>query len=317
MRLWDNRGSLSLVFDLNAAACFIEVARHASFIEAARRLGMPASTLSRKVQRLEDELGVRLLERTTRHVRPTEAGDTFFRRAAAALDELERARIEVLDLGSELTGEIRVSFPPNHVEVVTQVMLEFQAVHPRVRLTGVATDRIVDMVREGFDVAIRVGRSPDDLGGKDFAIRRLLRYRHVLCASPAYLDEHGTPDTLEDLSHHRCIGWSNSAGPITWPLHGPGDERVVCHPNAVLRFNDYLAILDAACKGVGICELPSLFCHDELASATLIELLPAWRFAETSLYAVQPAVRLRRRVVEVFIQHCTTRLGARYQADRQ
>ena len=300
--------------DLNAAECFVEVARRESFTEAAERLGMQASTVSRKVRRLEEELGMRLLERTTRQVRPTEAGAAFVRRAAAAFEEIERARLEVLDLGGELAGEIRVSCPPNHVEVVTDTVLVFQSAHPRVRVSIVTSDRLVDMVRDGFDVAIRVGRNPEDLGGKDFVIRRLLRYRHVLCASPTYLEARGNPGSLQALRDHACIAWSNNAGPVTWPLYDRAGQREVCHPNVVLRCNDYLSMLHATRAGAGVCELPAIFCHQELASGALIELLPQWRFAQTSLYAVQPARRLRRRAVDSFTQHCVDHLGQRYRA---
>ncbi len=302
------------MFDFNSAACFVEVARQASFVEAARRLGMPASTLSRKVRRLEDALGVQLLERTTRQVRPTEAGATFVRRAAAAFDELRRARMEVLEVGSELAGEIRFSFPPNIAAVITKVVLGFQSKHPRVRIANLATDRLVDMVRDGFDLVIRVARNPDDLGGKDFVIRRLVRYRHVLCASPAYIEKYGAPDSLADLGNHQCVGWSNDTQPIAWTLYDHSGKRAVGHPNLVLRFNDYISIMSAAREGLGICEIPSLFCHQELADGVLRELLPAWRFAESSLYVVQPAGRLRRRVVEEFVQHCVAKLGESYQA---
>ncbi len=295
------------MIDLNAVAVFAKVTECGGFSRAGERLGMPVSTVSRKVSELETALGVRLLERSTRSLRLTEIGESYFLQCQRGLEELEAAKLVIEDRQQEVSGVLRLSVPPSVSEVLfVPIIAEFQRLYPMARVQVFVTERNVDMIADGVDLSIRVG----DLADSALSARRLLTYRHILLASPDYLERRGMPRAPDELAGHRLLTFGVLGRPVTWTFTRRA-ENVTVRVAPHLQINDYLAIQKATTEGLGIGELPAILCGPALRHGSLTPVMADWRCPRVDLSAIHIATRNMSRLVRLFMDHCAESLRRR------
>lgn len=241
------RGTIELAL----VPAFVEVVRQGSFTAAARALELPKSTVSRRVSRLEDELGVPLLVRTTRKLRLTEAGEAFFARVAPAVEQVEEAARLVAEQQDEPRGVLRITVPGD-VELMGTLLVRFIERYPEVRVEVLATGRKVDLVGERVDVAIRAGQLEDS----GLVARRLARVEFRLFASERYLERAGEPRSVDELAEHECVLFRPTDGVAYWTLFCPEGERRV-EVRGRFGADDLLYVRQAVYAGAGIGLLPS------------------------------------------------------------
>jgi DNA-binding transcriptional LysR family regulator len=280
--------------DLNRAATFVRVVEAGNFTRAAEAVGLPPSSISRSVAKLEAELGVTLLERTTRRVSLTEAGRAYFERAREALAGLAEATSLALDAAQEIHGVVRIALPVELAANAGSVFAPFLVEHPRIRLELTFTNRGAELVGDLVDIACAVGRLPDSA----LLTRRLGNATNKLYASPAYLERSGTPRKLADLARHSAIATRAIAGETRWELAGPtGSEHVDIEARIV--GDGYAFIADAAIAGLGIALLPTWIGDQAVAERTLVAVLPKYT-VEMPLHVLTHGGRhLPRRVALV------------------
>ena len=273
--------------DLNRVAIFVRVVEDGGFSAAARSLRLPKSSVSRAVSLLEEQLGARLLQRSTRRVRLTEAGTTFYERASRGLAGVEEAAAAVADLQGSLRGPIRVTAPVDAgVWVLAPLVARFVALHPGVHIDAVLTGRVVDLVAEGFDFALRAAPLRDTA----LVARKLTRIESALYAAPAYLARRGTPTGVVDLKTHDCILFRPDRGRATWTLLGSdGEESVeVTGPAAA---DDFSFVQRLVLMGTGIGLLPAFLCQEAVAGGGLLRLLPGHAGLGGWFHLVYPSAR--------------------------
>ncbi|MEP7044112.1 MAG: LysR family transcriptional regulator [Dokdonella sp.] len=282
---------------LGEIAAFVEVGRRLSFARAAEQLGTHVSGVSRAVAALETRLGVRLLQRTTRQVGLSEAGRTHLARCEALLAELQEAESATSALGGAPRGTLRVSAPSGlGLTHITPLLAGFLAAHPHLALDLHLSNRNVDLVEEGFDLAIRIGALHDSR----LAARRLGDSRRVLAASPTYLERHGEPDRPAELAAHACLVLDVGSLPERWVLQRQG-SRASVRANMRLRSNNALALLDACRDGAGIALLPHFVVATDITQGRLRHLLPAWAAADQGIFAIYPGNRFIPAKVRAFV----------------
>ncbi len=288
--------------ELSQIEAFIQVAECGSFSAAARQLGVPKSSVSRRVAALEETLGLTLVRRTTRHTSLTDEGAAYRREVAAAIAQLQQAHALVQQLRDEPGGTIRLTVPTESAQgVLGELFAEFSRLHPRLVLEIEATNRIVDLVTEGFDLGVR-GGTPKSSSLK---IRKLGSSPIKLMASPAYLAQYGTPKTIHELSRHRAVATS-SRGPARWSLAQDGRKHSVVLP-APVAVNDLRIARDAAVAGLGIVLLPEFIGMEQLAAGDLVEVLPGYGGAPSCFFLVYPPGPPPR--VRLLLDFLTERLG--------
>ncbi|MCH9000548.1 MAG: LysR family transcriptional regulator [Proteobacteria bacterium] len=299
--------------DLSAMAVFARVVEMESFSGAARALGLSKSAVSKRVGRLEDRMGLRLLNRTTRRLSLTEAGAAFYQGCRRVVAEAEAAERAVTRLASAPRGRLKVNAPMSFgVRHLAPALPDFMARYPELNVDLTLNDRVVDLVEEGFDLAIRIAR----LAESSLIARRLAPNRLVLCAAPSYLAAHGAPRAVEDLKGHECLLYSYQAAGDVWRLCGPGGERRLAVTGR-LRINNGDALLAAALGGLGVALLPCFICGQDLRAGRLIQVLPAWSGpADTAIAAVYPASRNLSPKVRVFVDFLTERFSGTPYWDR-
>ncbi|WP_437274465.1 LysR substrate-binding domain-containing protein [Sorangium sp. So ce375] len=288
---------------LDEMRAFLEVARRQSFSAAARALGLTSSSVSKQVARLEERLGAQLLRRTTRRVSLTEAGHLYAERAGRILSDIEEARRAVADLDGTPRGTLRISAPTVLGTIrVAPAVLACRAKYPELRIDLDLTDRIVDLVAERVDVAVRLAA---EISPASLVARRLADDLRVLCASPRYLRRHGTPRRLEDLADHDCI--TLNLEPVArWTLVGPEGERVI-PVSGTFRTSDTVTLRDAAVAGLGLANLPDYVVHDQLESGALRRVLPEYGASKRASFAVYAAPA--RAAVRVVVDALATAMG--------
>jgi DNA-binding transcriptional LysR family regulator len=301
--------------NLSDIAIFVRVVEAASFTQAADALGISQSVVSRSVTALETRLGVRLLNRTTRKLSLTEAGSDLYRRASQALAELEEAELEVTRYQAEPRGLLRVSAPTSfslmHLAPLVQ---PFLARNPGVRLNLQLDDRQVDIVDEGYDLAIRVSRLADS----QLVAQRLAPARQVVCGSPAYFAKHGVPERPEDLVHHDCIVYTYGQSPGKWRFQSrEGGEEVVVPVQGTLQTNNGIVERDAALEGLALCMLPTFYVGDELRSGALRAVLCDFPAVELGIYAVYPQRRNLSPKVRAYVDYLREQFGDEPYWDRE
>lgn len=283
---------------LDQIAAFAAVADGGGFAPAGRLLGRDASVIARRVDALEARLGVRLLSRSTRRVSLTEVGETYLRRVREILSELAAAEAEATEGAASPRGLLRISMPLTFAQRwVVPWLPAFLNRHPLIEVELHHADRYIDLVGEGFDLAIRLGELPDS----SLIVRRIASYDTVLCASPSYLAAHGTPERLEDLEHHRCLGVTL---PHLWPEWRlrRGDERASARVGGQMRFDDGGTMVLAAVHGAGIVLASQWSSGRELADGRLVRVLPEWRYdREGAVQIVMPQGRLVPAKTRLFI----------------
>lgn len=271
--------------ELEDIRAFIEVVEGSGFSEAARRLGVSKSIVSRRISRLEDDLGVRLLSRTTRGVAPTEAGLEFKLRGERILAELEEARDAVAQAGESIVGALRVAAPLSFLAVVAPLFAELAETHPRLKIEASYSDARVDIIAERFDCAIRIGSLPDS----SLVARRIAPIGGLLVASPAYLERRGRPATPADLADHELLIRTGLAQGEVWKLVKEGEGKEISVPlNGRFRADNGEALLQAAQAGLGIAGLPTFLLHEQIEDGRLEPVLPDYRFPPSGLYLVRP-----------------------------
>jgi DNA-binding transcriptional LysR family regulator len=273
--------------DLNRIAIFLRVIEAESFTRAASALGLPKSSVSRSVSRLEQDLGVRLVQRTTRKLRLTEAGELYFEQAKRAIAELEEANSAVADMGREARGLVRVTAPVDlGVAVLADAVAAFAKQHPAIRIELSLTARRVDLVEEKFDLAVRAGALADS----SLVARKVGESASGLFASPAYLKGKKRLKAGGDLTAHACVLFRARDGRAVWTLEGPDGTEEVPVTGAV-SVDDLSFVARAVIAGAGIGIIPMFIGADAVARGELVRVLPNYVFKGAPLHVVMPSAR--------------------------
>ncbi|MBW2526842.1 MAG: LysR family transcriptional regulator [Deltaproteobacteria bacterium] len=284
---------------------FVKVVDAGSFTGAARLLGLPRSTVSRRVARLEQRLGSRLLHRTTRRLGLTDLGTSYYERSAEGLERLEEAQALARAAQAEPRGQLRVTAPYDLGGHLATAVAEFVKAHPLVSIEAHLTQRMVDLVAEGFDIALRATSSLPD---SSLIARPVAGGEGQLFASPDYVRAHGSPTEPEELIDHTCIVLGPSRGATTWRLQGPSGP-VDVRLRGRLHTNEPTFARDAAASGAGIAYLPAFIAAAAARSGALHRVLPDYRSVESRLYVVYPTAQHLSAVVRTFRDHLLTHLG--------
>lgn len=282
--------------NLNNVKIFVVVAGKGSFSQAARELDMPVSSVSRKVSELEKELELRLLERSTRKLRLTDAGEQFFHFASRGLHELEMGMQAMQEKQQLLKGVLRVSLP-SHYEPCWGLLEAFTEKYPDIELVINATPSKLDLIDENIDVAMRVG----DIKTLSFVARKLFSYRHRVVAAQSFARGHGLPQRPEQLSEYACIFWGIPNSASVWQF---GEQMVAIEP--VVISNEFLFIKRLVSAGKGIAELPPFFCEQEIASGEFIELFSDTPLPEQDLYLLYPSRKQLSKLARAYIDFCVS-----------
>jgi len=282
--------------DLNALLIFAKVVEAASFSEAARRLRMPNSTVSRKIAELEDQLGVRLLERSTRQLRLTGIGAEVLEQAQKSAEVSDAVTSVITNQLSVVKGVLRLSAPPSIADsLMAPFVTAFQATYPEVHVHVLVTDRFVDPIAEGIDLIFRVGPLEDST----LIAKTILRYRHQLVASPDYLAKIKPPKKPDDLRHCRLLAFSLLHTQNNWTFQKGGKkEAITFHPH--LAMNDYAGLAAALVSGAGIGELPPIVAPSLLMKGKLVEVMPKWRLPTIDVSVVHLGNRHISRPLHLF-----------------
>jgi DNA-binding transcriptional LysR family regulator len=288
--------------DLNEIAVFTRVVQAGSFTAAARALGMPKSTVSRKVSDLEERLGARLLQRTTRRLSLTDAGRTYFDYGVRIVSELEAAESAVGSLQDKPRGLLRVTTGTN-ASWVGDIVVEFMKRNPEVQVELLATGRTVDLVDERFDVAIRAGTLADS----SLVARKLGNAAWFLVATPAYLKKHRRPRAPDDLKDHACLLFGTGAMTVELRLER-GDDTAHVAVSARLLVSDFDVLYMAAVGGLGIGLLPAFRCVEDLRTHRLERVLPEWAAPSIPVHVVYPTARHLSAKVKAFVEFVQRRM---------
>lgn len=293
--------------NLNDLAIFIEVAEKGSFIQAAQALGLPKTTVSRRIAALEAALGFGLFYRTTRQVILSPDGEKYLQACAPALKSLASAHEQLQSEKHEARGRLRLvsSFVIGN-DLLSPVLSGFHSTYPNIQLEVLLENRYVDLLKEEMDLALRVGPLPDS----SFIARKIAVFQYLLCASEAYLKQAGHPLTPEDLLYHRCLLTSSSRQAVSWHFETAAGEQRKVLLNSHFRCNHLALCLQLAQAGQGIALLPDFMARPHLQNGTLIPLLENWTCQSRTLYAVYPPQRQPPLPVRLFLDYLSQHLPA-------
>ncbi len=294
--------------DLNDLYYYVQVVDHGGFAPAGRALGMPKSKLSRRIAMLEERLGVRLIQRTTRSFGVTELGQAYYARCKAVLVEADAAQTVIESSHSEPCGTVRLSCPIALLHAhVGQMLVAFAAKFPSVNVELVGMNRRVDVVAEGLDIALRVRPLP--LQDSDLAMHVLGYAAQCLVASPSLLEQHGLPNSPADLASWPSLGYGPPVEGHVWTLLGPKGAQAAQHHTPRFVTTDMITLRHAAIAGIGVVQLPVMMVRDQLSNGTLIRLLPDWAPRREVIHAVFPSRRGIISSVRNLIDYLTERFG--------
>lgn len=281
---------------------FVAVVEAHGFSNAAKIIGRDPTILSRRVSQLENRLGVRLLSRTTRSVALTEVGTRYYGRVRALLDELDSASLEASNLASSPQGLLRVSLPSTFGrQWVSPLLSGFIEKHPKIKVDARFSDRIVDLVAENFDVAIRVG----SLRSSTMKAKKIASFKYLLVASPAFIAIHGLPQAPEDLEQFSCLGFTNYSFWPEWGLIKDGIRKTV-RPESPFITDNSEAMLSAAIDGIGIALAADWLAGPVIREGKLHEILPGWEGdLSGGVYAIMPPGRLVPTKTRLFVDEIT------------
>ena len=290
--------------DMNEIQCFVRAVELKSITAASRALAVPKSTVSRKIQSLEKRLGLTLLVRTTRALNLTSAGKAYFEKAAIAFRELEQAE-ELVDRSRDsVEGVLRITAPIEFAIGPFHRMLgDFLAAHPKVRIEVSLTERVVDLIGEGFDLGFRAG----ELADSTLKARRLAPFEGRVVASPDYLKRRGAPKSPSDFDEHELINFAPGGKPYKWPLSGPDGRRELT-TRGRLTLNHMLAVKEAAVGGLGLALLPNFMSATEVAQKRLKVVCPEWSSPSLRIQIVYPAQKFVSRKLRTFIDFAVQNL---------
>lgn len=289
--------------NLTGMAIFARVVEARSFTAAAAALDLSKSAVSKQVARLEDRLGARLLNRTTRRLSLTEVGAAFYERCARILVEVEDAELAVGRLQDAPRGTLRINAPMSFGQLhLAPAVADFLNGHPGLAIDLTLNDRIVDLVEEGYDVAIRISRLAD----LSLIARRLVPSRRVVCGSPAYFERHGVPRHPADLRRHNCLLYSYLPSAEEWQFVGP-DGPAAVRVSGTLRANNGDALEAAMLTGLGVALQPTFIAGRDLQAGRLVAVMPDYVDESASVYAVYPHSRHLSAKVRAFIDFLAAR----------
>jgi DNA-binding transcriptional LysR family regulator len=293
---------------LSDIAVFVRVVESGSFTRAAESLEISKAAVSKYVNRLEQRLGARLLHRTTRRLATTEAGQALFSRSAAALAELSEAEQDVAQFTAKPSGVLRVTAPTYFGTTTLAPQLKhFRARYPEVTLDLDLSDRIVDLVKERFDVAVRISALKDS----NLIAMRLAPVPLVLIGAPAYFRRRQPPAVPADLSAHDCLGYSVVPTPNEWRFHSPRGQRIAVTIKSPIRCNNDFALKQFALDGLGLAVFPRFFVEQELASGRLVQVLADYPAPELAMHAVYETRRHLLPKLRAFLGFLGERFGPR------
>jgi DNA-binding transcriptional LysR family regulator len=292
---------------LKSLSTFIQVVENGGFSAAARRLNMSPTMASEHVQALESDLGARLLQRTTRKISLTEVGQAYYENAARILAELEEADRAAGALQSTPRGRLRLHVGTHIVRFVTPILAEYMTRYPDLQVDLTMGERMVDLIEEGFDLAIRATVPADS----SLVIRQLSAWRHVPCAAPSYLDAQGTPHTPADLGQHNCLRYAFYPYGDEWRFAGPDGQAVSARVKGTLRTNSAEALRIAAIEGIGIFLAPSFLIAEDIAEGHVVPLLENYRPVAFAINAIYPHRHQVTAKVRAFIELAVERFRDR------
>lgn len=294
------------MLDLNDIMIFARVIEAGSFTAAARLLGMPKTTVSRRIAALERELGVRLLQRTTRSLNPTDAGRLYYEESSQALRTIEDANLRLAEARAEPSGTIRISAPVGFGgHFLQDAIFDFLATYPKSKVELRLTDDRLNLVENGIDLAFRTGVLEDST----LIARKLGSTHRILCASPAYLVRCGAPDHPADLTRHDCVIAGRSAAHAQWLLEGPDGEETVT-VSGRFAANEMQVVMTAAIAGYGIAQLPYAVGEACIRDGRLSRVLDGYTTPAGGLHVVYPSSQHLSPLVKAFIEVAAKRLNA-------
>lgn len=309
----DNMNILFLLRQHNLAATmnrfenmevFTRVVETGSISAAADQAGIAKSAVSRRLKELEDHLGVELFHRTTRRMNLTDTGEAFYKQARRLLDDLREAELSVTEDHSNLKGNLKVTLPSTFgLMHLGPAINEFMVRHPQIKFDLDINDRSVDLMKEGFDLAIRIANLPDS----SLIARPLAPIRHVICASPEYLTQNGEPKTLQELAKHKCLAYNLFKNNEQWKFRNAKGELLKQKITPYLKASSGEFLRCAAMEGLGITQLPSFIVFKELERGTLVQLLNEYQRDDLNVYAVYPQTRHLSKRVRAFVDFLVER----------
>ncbi len=289
-------------YSFDNIAAFVQVVESGSISAAAVKLNLAKSVVSKRIADLEAELGVELLHRSTRGITATDKGIAFHKRAREIMRELDQAADEITDRGDDLCGQIRITAPMSFGTMyLGPLLFPFLSRHPRLEVALNLDDRRVDILGEGYDLAIRITRLRDS----SLVARKLAPSRRIVCCSPDYAKQSGRPETIEDISRHSCIGYANTHSSQLWqfePAQPGGEPRSLVIRSRIVA-NNGEAMRDAAIAGLGLAVLPVFIVAKALANGELINAVPEARPVDDTIYAIYPRTRHVSQKVRLIIDH--------------
>ena len=289
-------------------AVFAKVVEAESFTVAASQLGISKSAVSKAIAALEDRLGARLLNRTTRRLSLTEVGRAFYERCARVVAEAEEAELAVTRLQETPRGVLRINAPVSFGLLhLGPALADFMIRYPDLAVEIDVVDRFVDLVDEGYDLAVRIAQALPD---STLIARRIGDHEMVTCASPAHWQANGRPETPQDLGRHACVTYAYNRSPNDWSFVGPDGTRLVVRVSGRLHTNNGDLAMHAALAGVGVIRLPRFICGPLLASGRLERVLDEWMPPPSGIYALYPHNRHLSAKVRVFVDFLVERFGA-------
>lgn len=285
---------------------FTQVVAAGGFAAAARQMGLSRSAVNKLVIALENELGVQLLHRSTRVVTPTETGRAFYERCVDILASLDDAECSIAQLQKHPQGRLRLNAPMSFGTMhLAPALADFLTHYPDLQVQLTLSDRFIDPIEEGFDVTIRIAQPQENAS---LIVHPLTSVQRVLCAAPAYLQAHGTPQHPEDLRYHSCLHYGQLAIATQWTLLGPQGECLI-PVNGVLCSNNGEVLKDAAVRGLGITLLPTFIVAQAVQQGTLDIVLPAYQGSELSISVIYPVNRHLSTKVQLLVEFLQERFG--------
>ncbi|MGI5310407.1 LysR substrate-binding domain-containing protein [Rheinheimera sp. WS51] len=279
---------------------FVAVAEKNSFTQASQQLGISTAQVSRQITALEKRLNTKLFYRTTRKVSLTEEGQIFYQHCRGVLDGLEAAERAITNLQAKPQGTIKLTAPVTYGEQqILPLINNFIQLYPEVEVTAFLTNQKMDLVENGFDLAIRIG----NLADSTLIAKKLSQRSNYVCAAPSYIKKHGMPHSLSELEYHSCLMGTNDY----WRFIDSGKERNI-RLSGRLRYNSGVALADAALKGLGIVQLPNYYLQDHIDSGQLITLLDNYKIPNETIWALYPHNRQLSAKIRLLIDYLAKEL---------
>lgn len=286
--------------EINDLLIFVRVIQAGSFSKASKLLGLPKSTVSRRVATLEADLGVPLLHRTTRSLKITDIGAAYYEHGIKITEEIEKASARLANVKTAPSGKLRITAPVEFGnQFLGRITQKFLRKNSKVEVELLLTEKVVDLISEGFDLAVRIGELEDS----SLMARKLGTMYMQIYASPEYLKNHDEPKSYTDLARHQCILFTGEDNPSVWQLQGPGGVSKRVRVMGRVSANNMFSIREFAVNGEGVALLPSFFCLDEVKRGRLKPLLKEWVFVSGPIHAVFPGQKFVLPKVRIYIEH--------------